>query len=492
MNRNKVITALIYKFLERLGTQGIAFMVSLILARLLSPSDYGLISLMTIFITITAVFVQSGLGTALVQKKEVDEKDYSSVFFLSLLIASLMYLLLFFVAPLISEFYRMSQVTQLFRVNALILLPNAFNSIQNAKLVKEMKFKKIMFCNLGAVIISGTVGIFMAFRNYGAWALVGQQIAHSLSICVIMLIVVKWKPKLFFSFTKVKALYSFGWKLLVSSLIDTLYRDLQSLIIGRKFNAATLGLYNRGKHFPQLIMSNIDSSINSVMLPVYSQEQDNGVRLKAMVRRSILSSSFLVFPAMAGLAAVAKPLVLLLLTEKWLPAVPFLQLSCILYAFWPIHTANLQAIKAMGRSDIFLKVIVIQKLIGIVILIVSVVCFKDVMAILLGSVLAIPLELLINAWPNSKLLDYHISEQMKDIFPSFFIAILMGLLVWLVSLFDFGLVLTMIIQISLGIFSYLFAATIFKIEAFNYIKKTISEIIHAKEPLINDLSKYPD
>ena len=481
MHRKTIISSLIFKFFERVGSQGIAFIVGLILARLLTPSDYGLVSMLTIFIAVAGVFVQSGLGTALVQKKGVDEQDYSSVFYLSLLIAIIMYILLFAVAPFISDFYRMPQITSLLRINALILIPGAFNSIQNAKLVKEMQFKKMLFCNLGAVLISGFIGVFMAFQGYGAWALVGQQIAGALSICVIMLFAVKWKPKLVFSFAKVKTLFSFGWKLLVSGLLDTLYINLQSLVIGKKFSAATLGYYNRGRSFPELVMTNVNGSINAVMLPAYSAEQDDKKRLKVMMRRSIMTSSFFVLPAMAGLAAVAKPLVLLLLTEKWLPAVPFLQLSCIIYAFWPIHTANLQAINAMGRSDIFLKLEIIKKTFGVIILIITVFYFDSVMAILIGSILTVPISMFLNAYPNDKLLNYNISEQVKDILPSLGISLAMGVLVWCVSLLHLGAALTLVIQLVLGALIYVTAAKMLKIEAYSYIRDIISESIQQRQ-----------
>ena len=238
------------------------------------------------------------------------------------------------------------------------------------------RFKELMYCTLGSVIISGAVGIVMAYLGYGVWALVGQQLSNQVSICIIMMLVVKWRPMLIFEIKRVKVLFSFGWKLLCSNLMSNIYNELRSLVIGKKYNSATLGYYNRGKQFPTLIVNNIDGSIQSVMLPALSKEQDNKERVKSMMRRSIVTSSFVIFPLMAGLAAVAEPLISLVLTDKWLPCVPYLRVYCFIFAFYPINTANLQALNAQGRSDQFLKLEIIKKCYGILILLITVFCFK--------------------------------------------------------------------------------------------------------------------
>ena len=341
-NKSVVIKSLIFKFMERCGYQGIAFIVQIVLARLLDPTDYGVLTLLTIFINISQVFVQSGFNTALIQRKDVTKKDYSSVFYLSISIALLLYAVLFFLAPFIADYYDMPQLKQVLRVMALILIPGAFNSIQNAKIAKEMKFKQLMYCTLGAVIISGVVGITMAYMGFGVWALVGQQFSNQVSICIIMLLVVKWRPMAVFEISRIKVLFSFGWKLLCSALLDTIYSELRSLVIGKKYNAATIGYYNRGKQFPQLIINNVNGAIQSVMLPALSKEQDNKTKMKTMMRRSIVTSSFIIFPIVMGLAVIAEPMVSLILTDKWLPCVPYLRVYCFIFAFYPIHSANLQ------------------------------------------------------------------------------------------------------------------------------------------------------
>jgi O-antigen/teichoic acid export membrane protein len=402
--------------MERGGTQGVQFIVQIILARLLLPEDYGIIALVVIFTTIAGVFVQSGLNTALIQKKNADEVDFSSVFYLSLFMACLIYIILFFAAPFIAAFYGESQITSIFRVLSITLFFGAFNSIQNAVVARNLQFKETVFQQYRCHMISGTVGIYMAYTGFGVWALVGQQISNQLFVTMILWFTVRWRPKLLFSLGRVKRLFSFGWKLLMSALIDTVYRDLRSLIIGKMYNPAMLGFFNRGQQFPSIIVSNINGSIQSVMLPVLASQQDNRPRVKNMMRRAIVTSSFMIFPTMVGLAVIAEPLVKLLLTDKWLPSVPFLQIFCIVYAFMPIHTANLQAINALGRSDIFLKLEIIKKTMGLFILAITV--FYGVYAIALGQVLSGIISSFINAYPNKKLLNYSYNEQWNDIYPS--------------------------------------------------------------------------
>lgn len=471
--KNTVIKSLGFKFLERCGCQGISFVVQIILARLLDPTDYGVLTLLTIFINISQVFVQSGLNTALIQRKDVTEKDYSSVFYISLFIAVFLYGILFFSAPFIADFYDMPQLKSVLRVLALILIPGAFNSIQNAKIAKEMQFKKLMYCTVVSTVISGLVGISMAYMGFGVWALVGQQIANQTSICIIMLLVVKWRPMIVFEIKRIKVLFSFGWKLLCSALIDTVYRELQSLVIGKKYDSGTLGYYNRGKQFPELIINNINGAIQSVMLPALSKEQNDKEKMKSMMRRSIVTSSYIIFPIVVGLAVVAEPLISLLLTDKWLPCVPYLRVYCFIFAFYPIHTANLQALNAQGRSDKYLQLEVIKKIYGIVTLIITVFCFDSPLAIALGGAVTTFISCFVNASPNKKLLNYSYFEQMKDIIPSMLISAVMGVIVYCVLFLGLSSWLTLIIQIAVGAMIYVLLSEIFKLECYLYLKNII-------------------
>jgi O-antigen/teichoic acid export membrane protein len=478
INKTQVISSLIWKLAERGGTQGISFIVSIILARLLSPEDYGIIALITIFIAIANVFVQSGFNTALIQKKNTDESDFSSVFYLSLFIALILYILLYFTAPRIADFYDNEQLVSILRVLSITLIFGAFNSIQNAYLARKMMFKKLFFCSLGSIIISGTIGIATAYSGWGVWALVAQNITSQMSVTIILWFTVKWRPTLMFSLKRVKSLFSYGSKLLASSLINTLYLNLRSLIIGKIYNPVMLGYYNKGQQFPNLIITNIDGSIQSVMLPALSAHQDNQKRVKEMMRRTIVSSSFLIFPMMIGMAVVAEPIVKVVLTEKWLPAVPFLQIFCISYMLYPIHTANLQAINAIGRSDMFLKLEIIKKVFGLAILSISL--QYGVYAIALGEVISGIIASFINAHPNRQFLDYSIKEQVIDIMPSLLISLVMGGVVYLFNFLGFSTLKILFLQIFSGIIIYVGLARIFKIESFIYLLKSAKDIFNFK------------
>ena len=479
VNKSKILSSLFWKLMERGGTQGIQFIVQIALARLLIPEDYGIIALVMIFIIIANVFVQSGFNTALIQKKDANESDFSSVFYLSLFVASLLYVILFFAAPSIAAFYDEPQLILVLRAISLTLFFGAFNSIQNAVVARKMQFKKLFFSSLGGIVISGTVGIVMAYTGFGVWALVAQQITNQLLITVILWFTVKWRPRLLFSFERLKSLFSYGWKLLVSTLIDTLYMNLRSLIIGKMYNAEMLGFYNRGEQFPALIVTNINGSIQSVMLPALASQQDNRQRVKDMVRRSIVTSSFILFPMMVGLAVIAEPLVKILLTEKWLPAVPFLQIYCLIYALWPIHTANLQAINALGRSDIFLKLEIIKKIVGFAILGVTV--FYGVYAIALGGLVSGVISIVINSYPNTKLLNYRSKEQLKDIMPSLLLSLVMGVVVYSIQLIGLSVWSTLLTQVCVGVILYLAIAWIFKLECFIYLISTGKDIFNSRK-----------
>ena len=453
MSESKKRTAgrsFLFKLAESTGTQGISFLVGIVLARLLDPSDYSVITLLMVFINISRVFVQSGLNTALIQRLSVDETDLSSVFYLSLGISGGCYALLYFAAPMIADFYRQPELAALMRVLALVLFPGALNSVQQAVIARQMAFRRLMVASIVSNLISGAVGIAMAVARLGAWALVVQQLLSQLALCAILLVTVDWRPRLLYSWQKVKSLFSFGWKLLVSSLIETVYNNLRTLVIGRAFDKDQLGFYNRGRQFPELLMNNVNGSIQSVMLPVLASEQENRARMKAMTRRGIMVSSYLVFPMMAGLALVATPMVRLLLTDKWLPCVPFLWICCADFAFYPVHTSNLQAISALGRSDVFLRLEIIKKSYGLAILAVSVFCFNNVYIVAAGSVLSTLIATFVNAAPNKKLLGYSYGEQVRDLLPSLGLTAVMSVAVWAAGLAPLSPLPQLLLQVLVG------------------------------------------
>ncbi len=465
----KAAASFLFKLTESVGTQGISFVVSVILARLLDPSDYGVLTMLTVFIAVSQVFVQSGLNTALIQKKDVDETDLSSVFYVSLLIAAALYALLFFLAPAIGAFFGMDALSPVLRVLALVLLPGALVSVQNAVIARQMAFRRLMAASLLSTALSGAVGIGMAAAGLGYWALVGQQLTNQLALALVLLRMVKWRPRALFSWARVRVLIRFGWKLLASSLLETGYNNLRTAVIGKQYAQETLGFYNRGKQFPELVMNAVNGSIQSVMLPVLSDEQDDMLRMKQMMRRSVMVSSFLVLPMMAGLAAVAEPLIRLLLTDKWLPCVPFLQICCIDFAFYPIHTANLQAINAMGRSDVFLRLELIKKSYGLAILAASVLLFDSVYAIAWGAVVSTLLAAVVNASPNRRLLGYGYLEQMRDVLPAMGLSLIMFLAVSALGRLPLAPFPLLVCQTAAGVVIYGALSLLLRLESMRYL-----------------------
>ena len=471
--QNSLTSALAWKLMERFGVSGTQFVLQVILARLLAPELYGVLSIMIIFTTLANVFIHNGFNSSLVQNRDVTEEDYSSVFWVSLGVAAALYGLIFVGAPFVGAFYEMPDIVWPLRVLALMLFPGALNSVQIAKVSRELDFKKVFIGNIGAIVVSGAVGIAVALLGGGLWALVVQTMLNIFVACFVMLFVVKWRPKFICNLARIKVLFAFGWKLLVSGLIDTLYQDLRSLVVGKKYSAETLGFYNRGKQFPQLIISAVNGAVQSVMLPVMAKEQDNRSKVKAITSETLRLSSYVIFPVMAGLAAVATPLVRILLTDKWLPCVPYLQIYCFTYAFWPVHTANLQAINAIGRSDMFLKMEIIKKIYGLITLVIAVFCFDSPLAIAATGIVTTFISCFVNAYPNKKLLGYSYAEQMRDIMPSFLLSMAMFGVVCSVGYLGLNDFVTIFVQVILGVALYVVGSMVFRVAGYRTLKKMI-------------------
>lgn len=474
IEKNRVFSNLIWRFAERSGAQIVAFIVSIILARILDPSDYGTIALITVFITILQVFVDSGLGNALIQKKDADDLDFSTVFFTNILFCFILYLMIFFSAPLISSFYGRMEMTPYIRVLGLTVLISGVKNVQQAYVSRNMLFKKFFFSTLGGTVVAAVVGITLAYQGFGVWALVAQQVINLSIDTAILWCTVEWRPHRKFSFDRLKGLFSFGWKLLISSLVDTIYNDLRQLIIGKMYSSSDLAYYNQGKKFPNLIVMNINTSIDSVLLPAMSNVQDDREHIKNMTRRSIKISVYIMAPLMIGLAFTASPVVKLLLTDKWLPAVPFLRIFCITYIFYPIHTANLNAIKAMGYSDLFLKLEIIKKVVGMILLLSTM--WFGVMAMSYSLLVSSVLSQIINSWPNRKLLNYGYIDQIKDILPSILLAIFMGICINFVLLIDLPNIVTLVIQIIFGGVIYTGGSIYLKLDSFHYLLVVLKPI----------------
>lgn len=475
-NSTNVVSNLIWRFLERCGAQGVSFVVSIVLARLLAPEAYGIIALVTAFTAILNVFVNSGLGTALIQKKDADDLDFSTVFYFNVVMCLVLYGLLFLAAPLVAAFYEMPELTPLVRVLGLTLVISGVNNIQQSYVSKTMQFKRFFFSTLGGTIFSAVVGIAMAYMGYGVWALVGQSLANNLANTAILWFTVKWRPKRIFSWLRLKGLFSYGWKLLAAALINTAYTKIRQLLIGKLYTSGELAYYNKADQFPHLVVTNINTSIDSVLLPAMSAEQNDPERVKAMTRRAIKTSSYTMWPMMFGLAAVAEPMIRLLLTEKWLPCVLYLRVFCVVYGFQPLQTANLNAIKAMGRSDIFLKLDILKKVVGLTAMFSTIFISVEVMAY--SYLITTILSAIINAYPNRKLLGYSFGEQIKDILPSMCLSALMFVVCYLITMLGLGDFLTIVIQIVTGAAVYIAGSVICKMESFYYLMGILKKYIH--------------
>lgn len=473
-NKKIFISNFIWRFLERTGAQLVTFVVSIILARLIDPEVFGTIALVTVFTSILQVFVDSGLGNALVQKKDADEIDFSTVFFFNIFMCVLIYILLYLFAPSIANFYDKPELTSIVRVLSLSIIISGVKNIQQAYVTRNLLFKRFFYSTLIGTICAAIVGVWMAFCGYGVWAIVIQGLVNNLVDTLVLWITVKWRPILKFSFERWKSLFSYGWKLLVSALLDTGYGQLRQLLIGKIYTSSDLAFYNRGNTFPNAVITNINASIDSILFPTMSKEQDDGERVKAITRRAIKTSTFLIMPAMVGLAVCAEPIVSIILTDKWLPCVPFLRIFCFTYAFYPIHTANLNAIKAMGRSDYFLKLEIIKKIVGLIVLFSTI--WISVMAMAYSLLFTSVISQIINSWPNKKLLGYSYIDQLKDMLPQIGASLLMGTIVYSVCLLNLGDMVTLIIQIPLGILIYILESKIFKIDSYIYTKNMIKNL----------------
>lgn len=473
--KEHALSGLVWTFLERFGAQCVTFIVSIILARLLDPVVFGTVAIVTVLMEILNVFIDSGLGSALIQKKDADDLDFSSVFYFNIFMCVLLYFLLFFIAPLIAGFYDIPELTSIIRVMGLTLIISGVRNVQRAFVSRNLQFKRFFFSTLGGTVGSAILGIWMAYRSCGVWALVAQSLFSNIVGTAILWLTVKWRPKPVFSFKRFCGLFTFGWKLLVSSLINTVYNNLRQLIIGKMYSTQSLAMYNRGYMIPNVIVINVNSAIDSVLFPVMSSAQDDVASVRAMTRRSISISSYVMWPLMLGLAACSTPLVSVLLTDKWLPCVPFLIIFCITYAFLPLQTANLNAIKALGHSEIYLRLEIIKEVIGFAILAATMWFGPLVMAA--SNLLFTVINYLINAFPTRRLLNYSYSQQIADIAPPMLLSAFMFGIVYCVRFLELSNWLTLLIQIPLGILIYVGGSMLFKLESFTYILNTIKGLV---------------
>ncbi|MBQ7961995.1 MAG: lipopolysaccharide biosynthesis protein [Clostridia bacterium] len=481
-SKAKVLSGLIWKFAERISAQVVTFVVSIILGRLLMPDDYGLISVVTMFITFANCIVTNGFGSSLIQKKDSDNLDFSTVLYFQFGFSLVLYGILFVSAPLIAKFFGRGYdlLVPVLRVLGVRIPLTAINNVQQAYVGKKMIFRKFFLSTIVGTVVSAVVGIYMAYAGYGVWALVGQYLTNTFISTIILAFTIRWRPELKFSWSRLGELFRYGWKLLVAGIISETYTELRKGVIGKLYTSADLAYFDRGMQIPNIIVTNINTTISNVLFPAISNAQNNIADVKAIMRRSIRMSSYIMCPMMFGLAVVAEPLILFLLTDKWLPCVPYLQIYCISYCFEPIQTANLQAIKAVGRSDIFLKLEIIKKLSYTIILVA--VMFHSVDAIAYSLLLNTLIAVLVNTSPNKKLIGYSFRELLADMAPGILLSAVMAVVVFLEGmLLPFSALPEMIIQAATGAVLYLVLSVVFRVESFSYLLNTVKEMIPLKK-----------
>lgn len=473
--KSKTIHALFWSFLERFGQQGIQFIISIILARLLLPEQFGLIAMLSIFMAIAQSFIDSGFGQALIQKQDSTYIDECSIFYFNILVGFLAAGLLCLAAPWIAGFYNQPLLVPLTYVLSLNMVINAFGLVQTTLLTKHIDFKTQLKASAIATAISGTIGVSMALNGFGVWSLVAQSLSSNLFRTALLWFFNTWRPSLVFSFASLRGMFAFGSRLLASGLLDTVFQNIYIVAIGKLFSPADLGFYSRAKGLQQLPVSNISTIIGRVTFPVFSSVQDDKPRLKRGVRKALLTLAMVNFPVMIGLAIVARPLVLVLLTDKWLPCVPYLQLLCVVGMLYPLHAINLNVLKAQGRSDLFLKLEVLKKI--LVVMAIAITYRWGIFAMIYGQIATSCLAYFLNAYYTGKMLDYPITEQIQDLMPSLMVASIMGGGIYALKYAPIVNQLALLsAQIMTGIVLYAGICYIFKIASF----MEIIEIIKSK------------
>ncbi len=479
--KQKVLSSFFWKLMERVGASGIQFIVTIFLARLLLPTDFGLIAIANVLIAILDVFVQSGFNVALIQKKDADELDWSTAFYFNLFLAFILYVLLFIAAPFIGSFYGEPLLGSVIQVLSTVLIINSISAKLQAMVRKNMEFKKLFYRTFGAVLPSGIIGISMAYLGYGVWALVATTISNAIFTTVILMISMRWYPKWMFSFERLKFIYSFGWKMLITGLLNSLFLNIRMLIIGKMFSPAVLGYYKKGEEFSGFARSNVSSVIEAVMFPAYALMQDDRNKLKQMLRRTISLNLFVLCPMLVGIATVGKSLVIVILTEKWLPCVPFLQILCFASIFIPMVTSEIQVLTAIGRSDMVMKLNLMKKGIAMGILLISM--FYDAYVIAFGMIVSSVVDIIVHLKPNSELFQYTAREQMQDILPPLGISLIMGTFVYLVGFIPINMYLLLALQVVSGVGFYVLLAHLLKIEPYGYLLRHIKEYLGRKKPV---------
>lgn len=475
--KNKAVRGAKWSFIDNIASSGVTFLVGLVLANLLTPTEYGIMAIITIFIAVSTSIVDSGFSNALIRKVHIERVDYNTVFFFNLVVSFVLYIVLYVAAPAISIFFKEAILTEVLRVIGWVLVVNALAIIPRTILVKKIDFKTQTKVSVISSVVSGVVGIGMAMTGWGVWSLVWQQLSRQMMNTLFLWVFCKWIPVWEFSMKSFKELFNFGYKLLFSGLLDTIYKEIYYVVIGRFYSAADLGQYTRAQQFNIIFSSNLTSVVQRVSYPVLSSIQEEPERLREAYRRVIKLTMLVAFACMLGLAAVAKPLILILIGEKWLPAVPYLQIICFAGMLYPLHAINLNILQVKGRSDLFLKLEIIKKIIAVGPIVVGI--FYGIEYMLCGSVVTSFIAYFLNSYYSADLINYPTKEQLKDIFPTFAVSLIVAGGMWTLTFIPMSYYFLLPLQIVVGL---LFAF-------FIYEKLQLSEYLEGKKIVYSVLKR---
>jgi len=468
--KQKTITGTIWSFIDSFANQGIQFIVGIILARILSPREFGLIGMLTIFIALSQSFIDSGFTSALIRKQDCTHKDYATVFYFNFVASLIFYLILFFFSGYIAVFFKEPQLELLLQILGIGLILNSFGIIQRTILTKNIDFKLQTRVSVLASILSGVIAIYMAYSGHGVWSLVALTLSRFGIASFLLWLWTKWKPTLTFSVESFKELFSFGSKLLISGLLDTAYRNIYYLVIGKYFSAAQLGYYTRADQFQALPSQQLTGIFGRVSYPILSTIQNDLVKLRSAYIQLIRSTMLITFVLMLGMSAIAQPMILTLIGEKWLPAVIYLQMLCFVGMLYPLHALNLNMLTVQGRSDLFLRLEILKKLMGIPVIIIGI--FYGIKIMILGMIINSVVAYFLNSYWSGKLIGYSSFEQIKDIFPSFLLAFVVAICVYIVgTIINLSAPLIFLIQLITGMFLTILLAEIFRLNSYLYLKE---------------------
>ena len=473
--KKETVKGFIWSFVQQFSTQLITFLVQIVLARVLLPSEFGLIGMLTVFIGIATAFFEGGMTSSLIRIPKTDTKDYSTVFFFNLGVSLLVYLLFFVAAPYIALFYKQPVLANIARVYGLSFIFLAFGTVQNTILIKEMKFKRQAIITFPALLIGSFLGVFLAYNDFGVWSLVYSMLLTNLLTSIFLWFSSDWRPKLIFDIDKFKLHFHFGYKMTISSLLDTVFTNIYQIIIGRIYEPVTVGYYTRANSLMMLPVGNISTALNKVVFPLFAKVQDDKLALREAYKKIMMIVLFIVTPIIVLMALLGNELIVFLFTEKWLPVVPIFQIICFSGVLYPLHMYNLLILQVKGRSDLFLRLEIIKKIVLIFIILISV--FYGFTALLFGYVIASIIALFINTYYAGSIIDYTMKRQLFDIFPIFAISIGMGLVVFLVNnnLTAYNNISRLIISSISGVIIYIFLAFAFKFQTLSDIRNIIKK-----------------